>query len=78
MKTGLVFLSVGVILIFYAYWAYRKADCNLSKTKEEDLVSYYLDLALKLYPGALWSALLGIFFTIIALVIIVINLPLIF
>lgn len=78
MKAGLVILVVGLGLVAYTYinyvWAARKFD----HIKKEDLVSYYLDLAHFLYPFPFWSGIIGILTIIIAVIIVLINIPTVF
>jgi len=78
LKTGLVFLGLGIIMLLYSIISLNRASNSLSQLKEEDLVSYYLDLAVKLLPVPFWCAVLGILFIIAALIIILINIPIIF
>lgn len=78
MKIGLILLAISLLLLFYAYWRYKKAAQSLIPVKQEDLVSYYLDLAYNLLPVPFWSALLGIALFLVAIIIILISLPFVF
>lgn len=78
MIIGLIFLGISLILITYAYLSYKKVAQNLVPVKQEDLVSYYLDLAYQLLPVPFWCALLGIVLLVVALIIILISLPFVF
>ncbi|MBO8158354.1 hypothetical protein [Thermosyntropha sp.] len=55
MITGIIIAVTGLLSILYAYIAYKKADLGLSEIKKEDLVSYYLELALHLIPFPFWA-----------------------
>lgn len=78
MATGLTMLVISVLMIFYAYISYRKIDHSLAATKQEDLVSYYLDLFYELLPVPVWSCLLGIVLLLISLIVIIVNIPVVF
>ena len=78
MTIGLIFLIISLLLIAYAYFSYNNAAKSLAPVKQEDLVSYYLDLTYNLLPVPFWSALLGIALFLVALVIILFHLPVVF
>lgn len=78
MKIGLSLLGIGFILLLYGFISYHRAANNLASLKEEDLVSYYLDLAIKLLPLPFWSFVSGALITIVALIILLISIPLVF
>lgn len=78
MLTGLVILVVGLLMILFAWVHYRRAASTLSLVKQEDLVSYYLDLAIRLLPVPFWSGLIGIILALTGVVIILIKIPWVF
>lgn len=75
MAAGLAILVLGVLMMLFTWVSYKRADNSLSLIKQEDLVNYYLDLAIKLIPVPLWSGLIGIILTVIGIIVILINLP---
>jgi len=74
VNTGLCLLLIGVILIGLAYISYKRAESSLLNLKKEDLVSYYLELALRLLPVPFWTLLLGILLILAGLVVLLVNL----
>ncbi|CFW97434.1 Uncharacterized [Syntrophomonas zehnderi OL-4] len=78
MITGLVILVVGLLMFFYAWIHYHRAASTLSLVKQEDLVSYYLDLAIRLLPVPFWSALIGILLAFVGIIVILIKIPWVF
>ena len=74
MNTGLCLLLIGVILIGLAYISYKRAESSLLNLKKEDLVSYYLELALRLLPFPFWTLLLSILLILAGLVVLLVNL----
>lgn len=77
MTVALSFLLAGIVLVFYAYLSYKKADHKLAEIKKEDLVSYYLDLILHLLPVPFWSFILGVVAILVGLILVIINIPII-
>jgi len=75
VKAGLIILLVGLGLVAYTYINYLRAARKFDHIKKEDLVSYYLDLANFLYPYPFWSGVLGILTIIAAVIIVLINIP---
>lgn len=75
MVFGFIILGISLILITYAYLSYKKVAQILAPVKQEDLVSYYLDLAYQLLPVPFWCALIGVGFLLISLIIILISIP---
>lgn len=73
MKTGIIILITGFIGILYAYITYKKTDISLAEIKKEDLVSYYLELALHLIPVPIWAFLGGITMVLIGIAIIIVS-----
>lgn len=73
MKAGIITLIIGLIGILYAYAAYKKTDISLAEIKKEDLVSYYLELALHLIPVPFWAFLGGIIVVLIGIIIIIVS-----
>lgn len=78
MKIGLIFIILGVIMFAYSYLRYKNEQRKLALVKKEDLVTYYLDLALNLLPVPLWSAVIGILLAFIGLIVVLVNIPVIF
>lgn len=78
LRVGLILMGIGVLLISYAYIAYKKVSRNLSQLREEDIVSYYIELSLHLLPFPFWSAVIGVLLLTASLVIILVNIPLLF
>ena len=78
MTIGLIILAIALILIAYAYLSYKKEARNLFLLKQEDLVSYYIDLVDNLLPVPFRSALIGIALLVVAIIIILVSLPFIF
>ncbi len=78
MTVGLILLAISIFLIAWAYLSYKKAARNLAPLKQEDLVSYYLDLAYQLLPVPFWCALLGMALLLVAVITILISIPFIF
>ena len=74
MNTGLWLLLIGVLLVSLAYISYKRAESSLLTLKKEDLVSYYLELALRLLPFPFWSLFLGILLIVAGLVVLLANL----
>lgn len=75
MTVGLILLVISIILISYACLSYKKVAQSLLPVKQEDLVSYYLDLAYRLLPVPFWCALLGVALLLVAIIIVLISLP---
>lgn len=69
MKIALILLAIGVILLLYAYLSYCRIQKGLRTLKEEDLVSYYLDLFYQLLPVPFWSAVAGLVLVVTSLII---------
>jgi len=78
VKAGLIILLVGLGLVAYTYINYLWAARKFSQIKKEDLVSYYLDLARFLYPVPFWSGIVGIVTIVIAIIVVLINIPAVF
>ena len=78
MKVGLIFLGIGLILLLYGFISYHRAVKSLLALKKEDLVSYYLDLAIKLLPLPFWCFISGALITIVALIVLLVSIPLVF
>lgn len=78
MKAALILFVVGLVLVAYTYMNYLWASNKFSQLKKEDLVSYYLDLAQFLYPVPFWSGVFGIVAIVIALIVVLINIPAVF
>jgi len=74
VNTGLWLLLIGVLLVGLAYFSYKRAESSLLTLKKEDLVSYYLELALRLLPFPFWSLFLGILLIVAGLVVLLANL----
>lgn len=68
MKTGLLLAGIGMIMFLYSLIAYKRAHKKYGSLKGEDPVSYYLDLALELFPLPFWSAIGGVFLFISGLI----------
>ncbi|MDD2509760.1 MAG: hypothetical protein PHP26_05910 [Syntrophomonas sp.] len=75
MNPGLLLLLSGLLLVALAYISYKRAESSLLSLKREDLVSYYLELALRLLPLPLWTLLLGILLILAGVVVLLVNLP---
>lgn len=75
MKTGLILLAIGLIMVLYFYITYKRSTQYLAEIKEEDLVSYYLDLFMRLLPVPFWVGLIGLAVIIVAIIIILVNIP---
>lgn len=78
VKAGLIILVIGLGLVAYTYINYVLAARKLDHIKKEDLVSYYLDLANFLYPLPFWSGIIGILTIIVAVIMVLINIPTVF
>ena len=78
MKAGLIIFLVGLVLVAYTYINYLWASNKLSQLKKEDLDRYYLDLAQFLYPVPFWSGVIGMVAIVIALIVVLINIPAVF
>jgi len=74
LNTGLWLLLIGVLLGGMAYISYKRAESSLLTLKKEDLVSYYLELALRLLPFPFWTLLLSILLILAGLVVLLVNL----
>ncbi|SHH00109.1 hypothetical protein SAMN02745221_01449 [Thermosyntropha lipolytica DSM 11003] len=74
MSIGISLIIIGLISMLYAYITYKKADLLLAEIKKEDVVSYYLELALHLIPVPFWCFLGGITFTLIGIIVLLISL----
>ena len=74
MNTGLCLLLIAWILIGLAYISYKRAESSLLNLKKEDLVSYYLELALRLLPVPFWTLFLGILLILAGLVVLLVSL----
>jgi len=77
LKIGVILLLIGVLLMLFAYWKYKKTQNSLMPVKKDDLVAYYLELTYRLLPLPLWSACLGIVLFIIGLIWVVVSIPLV-
>jgi len=77
VKAGFVLMGIGLLLISFSYIVYKRTEKKLNPLKKEDIVSYYLDLALHLLPLPLWSAVLGLLLFIIAIIVIIVKIPLV-
>lgn len=75
VTVGLILLAISIILIICACLSYKKEAQSLLPLKQEDLVSYYLDLAYRLLPVPFWCALVGVALLLVAIIIILISLP---
>lgn len=75
MKAGLFLLILGIFMVLYFYVTYRKSSKSLEDIKNEDLVSYYLDLALHLVPIPFRIGVIGIVLILIAIIVILVNIP---
>ena len=75
LKAGLLIFTVGILMMLIAWLIYRRATASLRLVKQEDLVSYYLELAIKLIPIPFWTALIGMVLSIIGIIIMLINIP---
>lgn len=75
LKAGLLIFTVGILMMLIAFIIYRRATASLRLVKQEDLVSYYLELAIKLIPIPFWTALIGMVLSIIGIIIMLINIP---
>lgn len=78
MVIGIILFVVGFLAMFYAFLSYKRVDRNLSAVKEEDLVSYYLELSYQMLPAPFWSAVLGAVSFLIGLVVVLVKLPVVF
>lgn len=78
MTIALVLMVTGLIAVLYAVLAYRNADQRLADIKKEDLVSYYIDLALQLLPVPFWAFIIGALAFIIGLITVIIYIVLTF
>lgn len=78
MVFGFIILGISLILITYAYLSYKKVAQTLEPLKQEDLVSYYLDLTYQLLPVPFWCALLGTGLLLVSLITILISIPFMF
>lgn len=78
MKTGLILVLIGLLLVFFAYWTYKKSEENLLPIKQDDLVAYYLELVYRLLPAALWCVCLGIVLCIVGIIVVIIHIPIVF
>lgn len=74
MQTGIIITVIGLLSVLYAYLAYKKADLSLAEIKKEDLVSYYLELALKLIPVPFWAFVGGVILALTGIITIIISL----
>lgn len=75
MIAGLIIFILGLLMLLFTWLSYHRAAVSLSSEKQEDLVSYYLDLAIRLVPLPFWCGLIGIIISLIGLIIILINIP---
>ncbi|HHW61979.1 MAG TPA: hypothetical protein GX404_08755 [Syntrophomonadaceae bacterium] len=75
MKTGLILLIIGLVMVLYFYITYKHSTKHLAEIKEEDPVSYYLDLFMHLLPVPFWVGLIGLAVIIVAIIIILVNIP---
>ena len=78
MKVASVLLLIGLVLVIFAYSAYLLATKKFGHIKKEDLVSYYIDLAKFLYPVPFWSGVVGIVTVLIAIIVVLVNVPFMF
>lgn len=78
MTIGLIIFAIAILMIAYAYLSYKRVDHNLADIKQEDLVSYYLELFYDLLPVPVWSGILGVVLLAISLVVIIVNIPMVF
>lgn len=72
MQAGIILIIIGLTGMLYGYMAYKKADSSLTEIKKEDLVSYYLELALHLIPAPFWCFLGGIIFILVGIIVTII------
>ncbi len=75
MIIGLTISALGALMILFTWISYRRAATSLCLVREADLVSYYLDMAIRLLPVPFWSGLIGLVLLIVGIIIILINLP---
>jgi hypothetical protein len=78
VKVGLLLLLIGLVLVALTYSAYLFATKKFSQIKKEDLVSYYIDLAKFLYPVPFWSGIIGIVTVLVAIIVVLVNIPFMF
>ncbi len=60
MYLGLWLLTIGTSIATLGYTIYRRNAKSLSSLEAEDLVSYYLELAIRLLPWPFWAFVSGI------------------
>lgn len=75
VKVGLLLLAIGLGLVAFTYSTYLLATKKYSHIKKEDLVSYYIDLAKYLYPVPFWSGVIGVVMVLIAVIVVLVNIP---
>ncbi|MEA1960402.1 MAG: hypothetical protein U9N81_03770 [Bacillota bacterium] len=75
MKTAIVLLVIGIVMVLCTYTHYLRISKGLTAVREEDLVSYYLNLAGEMVPLPLWSGLIGIVLLLIGIIMLLIHLP---
>lgn len=78
MKTGLIIVLCGILLISFAYWRYKSTEKHLMPIKKDDLVAFYLELAYRLLPIPFWCACIGIVLLLIGLIWVIVSIPLVF
>lgn len=78
MKTGLIILLCGILLLAFAYFRYKSTENNLMPIKKDDLVAFYLELAYRLLPVPFWCACIGIVAVVTGLIWILVSIPLTF
>lgn len=73
VNAGLWLLVMGILLVGFAYILFKRAESKLLTLKQEDLVSYYLELALRLLPFPFCSLFLGALFIMAALLVLIVD-----
>ncbi|QGT99263.1 hypothetical protein SYNTR_0670 [Candidatus Syntrophocurvum alkaliphilum] len=73
MIYGLIALSIGLILLLYFLFVYKSTNKKLLPTKNDDLVTYYIDFAIKLYPVPFWSGVIGLLLVLGSSIFLIIN-----
>jgi hypothetical protein len=72
---GLILFAISLVFLAYTYFSYKFFSKSLMGQKEEDLVSYYLQLGYKLFPAPFWSALIGIVIMVVSIIFFLFSLP---
>jgi len=78
LKTGLIIVLSGLLLIAFAYLKYKSTEKTLMPIKKDDLVAFYLELAYRLLPVPFWCACTGIVFLFVGLIWVIVSIPLVF